>query len=57
VTDDGVGIAESAVKSSRGFGLRAMRARASELGADLSARRGLAGGTVVELSMSADAGE
>jgi signal transduction histidine kinase len=57
VADDGLGIAESAVHGSRGFGLRAMRARAGELGGDLSARRGAAGGTVVELSMSADAGE
>jgi signal transduction histidine kinase len=57
VTDDGLGIPESAVHGSRGFGLRAMRARAGELGGDLSARRAPAGGTVVELSMSADAGE
>jgi signal transduction histidine kinase len=57
VVDDGLGIAESAGHGSQGFGLRAMRARASELGGDLSARRVPAGGTVVELSISADAGE
>ena len=57
VTDDGLGIAESAVHGATGFGLRTMRARATEVGGDLSAQRGPAGGTVVELSVSADPGE
>jgi signal transduction histidine kinase len=50
VADDGSGIAESQLASPSGFGLQAIRARAEELGGRLSAARGVAGGTVVQLS-------
>jgi signal transduction histidine kinase len=52
VSDDGSGIEPDALASSTGFGLPTMRARAAELGADLTARPQLAGGTVLELSMA-----
>jgi len=50
VADDGSGIAQSQLASPSGFGLQAIRARAEELGGRFSASRGIAGGTVVELS-------
>jgi signal transduction histidine kinase len=50
VADDGSGIADSQLASPSGFGLLAIRARAEELGGRLSAARGVAGGTVVQLS-------
>jgi signal transduction histidine kinase len=52
VSDDGSGISPDALASSTGFGLPTMRARAAELGAELTARPLLSGGTVLELSMS-----
>ena len=52
ISDDGSGIEPDALASSTGFGLRTMRARAAELGADLSTRPRISGGTVLELSMS-----
>ena len=53
VSDDGVGIDQSQWVSAPGFGLRAMRARADELGGQLSAERGASGGTVLELLVAA----
>jgi signal transduction histidine kinase len=55
ISDDGSGISPDALTSSSGFGLPAMRARAAELGAELTARPRLAGGTVLELSVPARA--
>jgi signal transduction histidine kinase len=52
ISDDGCGIELDALASSTGFGLRTMRARAAELGADLTAGPRVSGGTVLELSMS-----
>jgi signal transduction histidine kinase len=49
VSDDGCGIAESALQSSSGFGLPTMRARAESLGGKLLARRGANGGTQLEV--------
>jgi signal transduction histidine kinase len=51
ISDDGSGIPPDALESSTGFGLQTMRARAAELGAELTARPRLSGGTVLELSM------
>ena len=53
IADDGVGIGDN-VRGSAGMGLRIMRYRASVLGADLSVRRGGAGGTVVKCVLPAD---
>ena len=50
VADDGVGISDS--QSGAGMGLRLMRYRATMIGAALDIRRGDAGGTVVECSLS-----
>jgi signal transduction histidine kinase len=55
ISDDGSGIEPEALASSTGFGLPTMRARAAELGADLTARPRTSGGTVLELSMSPQA--
>jgi signal transduction histidine kinase len=52
IADDGSGISRSQLVSPSGFGLRAMRARADELGAQFSAGPGPAGGTVLELSLA-----
>jgi signal transduction histidine kinase len=52
IADDGSGIAPAQVASPSGFGLRAIRARADELGGRFSARPGVAGGTVLELSLA-----
>ncbi|MGH3263844.1 MAG: sensor histidine kinase, partial [Trebonia sp.] len=54
IADDGSGIASSQLASPSGFGLRAMRARAEELGGRLSAGTGASGGTVLELSVPRD---
>jgi signal transduction histidine kinase len=51
VSDDGSGIEPDALETSTGFGLQTMRARAAELGADLTTRPRVSGGTVLELSM------
>lgn len=51
VSDDGSGIPESQLVSPSGFGLRTMRARATEAGGRLHARRREAGGTVLEMSV------
>jgi signal transduction histidine kinase len=53
VSDDGVGIDQSQWVSAPGFGLRTMRARADELGGQLSAERRASGGTVLELLVAA----
>ncbi|HEY5429400.1 MAG TPA: ATP-binding protein [Solirubrobacteraceae bacterium] len=53
ISDDGVGIEEAQLVSAPGFGLRAMRARADELGGRLSAERRASGGTVLELLLAA----
>lgn len=53
ISDDGVGIEDTQWVSAPGFGLRAMRARADELGGRLSAERRASGGTVLELLLSA----
>jgi signal transduction histidine kinase len=55
VSDDGSGIDQSAFASSSGFGLRTMRACAEDLGGHLVARSAPSGGTVLELSMAAQA--
>jgi signal transduction histidine kinase len=52
ISDDGSGISPDALASSTGFGLPTMRARAADLGAELTARPQLSGGTVLELSMA-----
>jgi signal transduction histidine kinase len=52
ISDDGSGIEPAALASSTGFGLRTMRARAAELGAELTTRDRLSGGTVLELSFA-----
>ena len=52
ISDDGSGIGPDALASSTGFGLQTMSGRAAELGADLTARPRVSGGTVLELSMS-----
>jgi signal transduction histidine kinase len=52
IADDGSGIEPDALASSTGFGLRTMRARAAELGAEFTARPQVSGGTVLELSMA-----
>lgn len=52
ISDDGSGIEPAALASSSGFGLRTMRARAAELGAELTTRDRLSGGTVLELSFA-----
>jgi signal transduction histidine kinase len=52
ISDDGSGIEPDALASSTGFGLQTMRARAAELGAELTTSPRLSGGTVLELSMS-----
>ncbi|MGH2856139.1 MAG: sensor histidine kinase [Solirubrobacteraceae bacterium] len=57
IADDGSGISRSQLASPSGFGLRAMRARAQELGGRLAAGRGASGGTVLELSLPAAAGD
>jgi len=52
ISDDGSGIEPAALASGSGFGLRTMRARAAELGAELTTRDRLSGGTVLELSFA-----
>jgi signal transduction histidine kinase len=52
IADDGSGIPQSQLVCSSGFGLRAIRARAEELGGRFSAGPGVAGGTVLELSLA-----
>ena len=51
ISDDGSGIEPDALTSSTGFGLQTMRARAAELGAELTAQPQISGGTVLEVSM------
>jgi signal transduction histidine kinase len=54
VSDDGCGIGELTPPSNKGgFGLPTMRARAEDLGGQLIARRRIAGGTELEVSLSA----
>ena len=53
VSDDGCGIDELTPPSKGGFGLPTMRARAEDLGGQLIARRRTAGGTELEVSLSA----
>ena len=49
VSDNGCGLGEGLSQSRRGFGLPTMRARAEALGGSLTAAKGPAGGTVVEV--------
>jgi signal transduction histidine kinase len=53
VSDDGSGITETALQSRNGFGLPIMRARAESLGGRLLARRGIDGGTQIEVLLGA----
>ncbi len=49
ISDDGSGIEPAALASGSGFGLRTMRARAADLGGELTTRDRASGGTVLEL--------